>query len=183
MTNSFEGEMSEQLSGDARTIFDSIPIRRHGVNLERVQRIHLGVDSEEMEFSAQTLADMLQEIADRIDENDAFTIHAIVNALLGRDDHHELVLKQKKRGKFVNPTVHEAKRNRQMKWLWWLAHLENQGIKTESAVATIAKSEKASRAAVFNGVKEAEKFQAWGRDLAPDAPAFQNPRPAKTRKG
>jgi len=40
------------LSEAAAKLRDSIDLRRHNVNLERVQRIHLGIDNEAMDFSA-----------------------------------------------------------------------------------------------------------------------------------
>src|SRR5436190_11836183 len=88
------------LTPSARKILDAISLRRHGVDLERVQRIHLDIENEQMDFTAVTVAQMLQDVADQCDENNAFTIHAVVRALLGKDEHHFLELKQKKPGKF-----------------------------------------------------------------------------------
>ena len=175
-------DFQSNLSEGARKMWEHIDLRHHGVGLERVQRIHLGIDSEEMEYSADTIAQMLQEVADRCDEDEAFTIHAVVNALLGKDDDHRLVLRNKRRGKFITPTVHEAKHIRERRWLWWLAHLERKGVKTESAIMEIAAAEKVSRATIFNGVRSAERYQEWGRELSADAPAFQNPRPSLAKK-
>ena len=180
--NDDDEESPSDLSERARQALERVSLRHHCVDLERVQRIHLGIDSEEMEFSAGTIAHMLQQIAEQCDEDEAFTIQVVVNALRGTDDHHVLVLQQKRRGKFVSPTKHEEKHNRNNKWLWWLGHLEKQGIKTESAVAEIAQKEGVSRATVFKGVKDAEAFQAWGRELSATAPAFQNPRPNPTKR-
>lgn len=174
-----EDDIRSGLSEGARRVYDKINLRKHGVNLERVQRIHQGIDTEDMEFSAATIAQMLQEVADECDENDAFTIHAVVNALLGRDDHHRLVLKQKRPGKYVNPTAHEATHNRHQYWLHWLAGREDAGIKTEAAIAEIAASENVSRAAVFQGIRQAEEFLDRGRKIFEGNENFENPRPAK----
>ena len=74
---------------------------KYRVDLERVQRIQLGIDSEPMEFSEVTIADMLQEVADeRHFETEAFVLRALANALRGDDDHHHLVLKQNRPGKW-----------------------------------------------------------------------------------
>ncbi len=170
------------LSEGARKLWEGIDLRHHGVDLERVQRIHLGIDFEEMEFSADTIAHMLQEVADRCEEDEAFMIHSVVNALLGKDKHHRLVLQNKRRGKFVSPTEHEVMHNRNSNWLWWLAHLEKQGVKTESAVSEIAHKDGVSRATVFKGIKSAAAFQERGNKLSPGDPAFQNPRPSPAPK-
>ena len=169
------------LSEGTRKVVDQISLRHHGVGLERIQRCHLGLDEEEMEFSAVTVAAMIQNVADQCDECDAFTLHAVVNALLGKDKHHRLELRQRKPGKWVNPTIHSETHNRNQKWLWWLAHLETQRVKTESAIADIAKKEGVSRAAVFAGIRQAEQFLITGLEAFPDSKNFENPRPAKKR--
>jgi hypothetical protein len=151
------------------------------VALERVQRLHLGIDEEEMEFSAATIASMLQEVADTCDESEAFTIHAVVRALQGADEDHELVLKQKRRGKYVSPTEHVATHNRNMSWLRTLALRESQGVKTEAAIAEIAEKWGVKRASVFEGVRDAQRFLKAGRETF-GGPNFENPRPAKNRK-
>jgi hypothetical protein len=171
------GNQSEGLTSRS-----AVNLRFHRVDLERVQRIHCGLDSEPMEFTAATIAEMLGEIAARCDEEDAFSLHAIVNALLGNDDHHELILRQRKRGKFVSPDKSETKRNRQQLWLHWLAGLERRGAKTESAVAEIAADQKVSRATIFAGVRAAEDFLETGRMIFPDSANFANPRPVKDGK-
>jgi hypothetical protein len=151
-------------------------LRKHAVNLERVQRIHLGLDAEAMEFSEKTVSDMIQEIAEHCDEHEAFKLHALVRALRGQDEHHQLVLKQKKPGKWVSPTESDAKFTRRLNWLWTLGNFEREGIKTEAAVARIAELDDTSRAAVFAGVKEAEQHLdfAWAI-FHPEG--FQGPRP------
>lgn len=159
----------------------------HGVDLERVQRIELGIDSEPMEFNEGTIAYMLQALADdRPFETEAFVLRALVNALRGNDDHHRLVLRQKKPGKWESPTEHEERWNRDMSWLWTLGSLERAGMKTEAAIARISELSGASRAAVFAGVRSAEKrihdafwmFQPKGFQGPPPA-HLCNPRPSK----
>ena len=49
----------DDLSPESRATVDQVSLRKHRVGLERVQRIHLGIDTEPMEFSTETLADML----------------------------------------------------------------------------------------------------------------------------
>lgn len=177
-----DDDWMSMLSPETRAVVERTNHRRHRVNLERVQRIHQGIDSEPMEFSASTIAKMLQDIADECDDHGAFTLHAVVRALLGTDDHHILVLKQKKPGKWVSPTVHESHANQIMGWLYTLANWELAGMKTEAAVAQIAELANVKRATVFAGIKEAEQFLASCRTLAPDADHLQNPRPSKERK-
>lgn len=153
--------------------------RTHSVNLERVQRIHLGIDNEAMAFSAETIADMLTDVAERCNDDEAFVIRAVVNALRGDDAYHGLVLKQKKQGRFLNPTLSEQRQTRRMKWLWWLAAREEAGIKTESAIAEIATNEGVGRATVFSEIRKAEAYLQMGRDIFGDGADFDNPRPAK----
>lgn len=164
-----------------REWLENASLRNHGVNLERVQRIHLGIDYESMDFTAETIASMLQDVADQCDENEAFAIHAVVRALQGKDDHHQLVLRQKRPGRFESPTEWEEKSNRNSKWLYWLAGREKKGWKTEAAIAEIAEQEGVSRATVFAGIREAEDSLARGNAIFPDSGNFENPRPDKKR--
>ena len=177
-----EGE--SHLSADEERIVDrlnNISIRKHGVALERVQRCHLGIDCEPMEFNEATIADMIQDIADGRVEHDAFALHAVARALRGLDDHHVLILKQKKPGKWESPTEHEAKANRELSWLYTLGAWERDGMKTEAAVARLAELAGVSRATVFAGVRNAEKFLERCREWGSDAEHLQNPRPAKAQ--
>lgn len=163
----------------AQQILDRINLRNHRVNLERVQRIHLGIDDEEMEFSEETIARMIDDVAANCDENEAFTLCAISAALRGDDPYHRLQLKQKKPGRFENPTEHARKFNRNFMWLHTIAELELSGVKTESAIAEVADAAGVSRATVFAGLKDAEDFLQSGAELFPGNDAFTNPRPAK----
>lgn len=175
----------KDMSEEEKYAFDDRILRNHNVNLERVQRIHQEIDNEPMEFSADSIASMLDDIAERSDMNDAFTLHAVSRALRGLDEHHVLILKQKKRGKFVSPTDEEGEFSRNLSWLHTLALHERNGVKTEAAIAFIAERWSVSRASVFAGIKEAEDYLALGRSI--DWPSnkagdsFINPRPSKTK--
>lgn len=136
-----------------------------------------------MEFSADTLARMIQDVANNCGDADAFILHGIVRALTGEDGHHRLTLQQIKRGRFIPPDAHRAAHTRRQIWLHRLAHLERQGVKTEAAVTEIAKSEGVSRATVFSEVRKEEEWLQMGREIFPDSDNFQNPRPVKGRKG
>lgn len=172
----------ELLSPDAKASLDKIDLRQHKVSLERVQRIHLNIDDEKMEFSALTLAAMLADIADRSDEDEAFLLRGVVNALRGDDEHHELILKQRRKGRFVSPTAYSATHNRNRVWLSRLAYLENEGWPTEAAVQEIATKAGVKRATVFAAIKAAEKYLADGKTMFPESPNFKNPRPSKSGK-
>lgn len=167
------------------------PANRHRVNLERVQRIELGLDSEPMPFNETTLADMLQSLADAEPTgNAAFALTALANALRGSDPHHALKLKQKRPGKWQSPTDTEAQWNREASWLWTLGAWEREGMKTEAAIAKIAELDGVSRATVFAGVKNAEERleMAWSvyqarEDSGPRPAHLTNPRPVKKPEG
>lgn len=183
MSGENDADRREELSPKMQTILDGISIRTHGVDLERVQRIHLGLDSEPMEFSAETVAQMIQDVADNCDAHNAFILHAVMRALRGNDDYHSLTLQQKKRGRFEAPDLQAAKHHRRRMWLHWLAHLESQGVKTEAAITEIGDKEGVSRATVFAEIRKAERFLEEGRSIFAGSPAadnFQNPRPAKS---
>lgn len=181
--NSESDDWFDMLSPGAKTMVSSVNLRRHSINLERIQRIHLGIDSEPMEFSANTIADMLQQVADECDEDSAFTIHAVVNALRGLDEHHVLQLKRKRRGRFVSPTEREEQTNRNLSWLHSLAKLEAEGMQTEAAIAKISDVWKVSRAAVYAGIAKAEDFYRTVDQIANKDGETSNPRLANKRKG
>lgn len=167
------------------------PANRHRVNLERVQRIELGLDSEPMPFNETTLADMLQGIADAEPTgNAAFALTALANALRGTDPHHALKLKQKRPGKWQSPTDAEIQWNREASWLWTLGAWEREGMKTEAAIAKIAELEGVSRATVFAGVRSAEQWLelAWSVFQSEDSEVerpehLTKPRPIKKPEG
>lgn len=170
-----------------RDKYSDWPANKHGVNLERVQRIHMGLDDEPMAFDEGSLADMLQDISDADPQGEAaFALTALANALRGKDDHHALTLKQKKPGKWQSPTELNAQWNREDSWLRTLGHWECEGMKTEAAVARIAELAGVSRASVFAGVRAAEKRLESAQQLfrADDLPPhLLNPRPAKKPEG
>ena len=157
----------------------------HGVDLERVQRIELGIDGELMEFSEGTIADMLQKMSDeRPFESEAFVLRALANALRGEDDHHRLILQHKKRGKFLSPTETEARHYQDISWLHTLANREKMGDKTEAGIAFIAEHWNVSRASVFAGIRRAEQYLKSGAEMFAKVPGgdnFRNPRPDKRR--
>lgn len=161
--------------------------RIHSVNLERVLRGHLGLIDEPMEFTAESIASMLEEIADECDPTSAFELHAVVRALRGEDKHHRLVLQQVKRGKFVSPTERSQYSERALEWLRALAILEHDGLKTEAAVADIARRWQVSRASIFAGIKHAERLLEMGRSIErfsdSESGAYVNPRPSKNENG
>lgn len=135
----------------------------HRVNLERVQRIHLGVDSEPMEFSESTLATMLQDMADeRPFETEAFVLRAVANALRGEDDHHKLVLRQRKRGAWKSPADDLVRHRQQVAWILRLGRLEAQGWQTDAAVHRIAETTGKSVSRVYAGIAEERH---WQREL------------------
>lgn len=175
-----DSEWLDGLSPTERKLMGPLNIRRHHVNLERVQRIHLDIEDEPMEFSAETIAQMLEDIAEKCFEHEAFLIRGIINALIGEDHNHLLVLKHKRRGKFVSPTESSARHNRQRAMLYHLAELERQGVKTEAAVAELASLTGLSRASVFAEIRAAEQFLEHGLKMSMNDDAFRNPRPAKT---
>lgn len=183
MSNRDDGDDPNEYSPGARALSDSIGVRKHYVDLERVQRIHLDLDDEPMEFSAETIAAMVQDVADNCNEHEAFILHAVANALSGKDEHHVLLLQQNKRGRFVSPHEHRVTHIRNQHWLHWLAAMENDGVKTESAITEIARRFGVSRATVFSGIRQAEKFLETGRSIFPQNGNFENPRPSKTGNG
>lgn len=176
MSDDWEAKKREETETRLGRKFGSISLREHRVGIERVQRIHLGIDSEPMDFNEQTLANMIQDVADECDEDSAFTLHAVARALRGEDDDHHLVLRQNRPGKWQSPTEFEEKASQEMSWLWTLAALERQGTKTEAAIAKIAQLSNVSRATVFAGVKRAEQTleRAW---TAFNPPGYYGPKP------
>ncbi|MFC4593518.1 hypothetical protein [Sphingobium tyrosinilyticum] len=141
-------------------------IRQHTLPLEDVQRIHLGLERHDpMEFSAATIAEMLQSIAHEVSEAKAAKIHGVVRALLGLDQHHRLELSQVRRGKHKMAHDYAADRAQYQAWLDKLAHYEQGGVKTEAAIASIAEEWRVSRATVFAGIRAAELDLAMGRSM------------------
>ncbi len=137
--------------------------RNHTLPLEDVQRIHLGLESdlyeaEPMEFSAETIAAMLQSIAVQVSDAKAAAIHAVVRALRGEDQHHRLELHQVRKGRHKMHHHYAADRKRDQEWLAILAQLESDGIKTESAIATIAERFGVSRASVLQELSRPKQY-------------------------
>jgi predicted 3-demethylubiquinone-9 3-methyltransferase (glyoxalase superfamily) len=181
MSDDEGGDELSEAERKLERLIGPISLRKHSVDLERVQRIHLGIDNEPMEFNETTLAKMIEDVADNCEENEAFTLIAIAAALRGSDSNHRLILKQRKPGRWESPTEHEAHHAQIFSWLHTLANREISGEKTEAAVAWIADRWGVSRASVFAGVKEAEEFLRSGSQIFPGNANFKNPRPDKTR--
>lgn len=159
-------------------------IRHLTVPLQDVQRTFFGLEYHEpMEFSAESIAEMLQQIADASTTGKAIAIHAVVRALRGLDEHHRLELRQVKPGKHKLSHHYAAEREQNQAWLERLAAYERDGMKTEAAVAAIAEEWGVSRASVFAGVKSAENMlglvSSLEHHLGNDGLKFENPRPRK----
>ncbi len=165
--------------------------RKHTLPLADVQRIHLGLkvglwEAEPMDFSADTVADMLQSIVDQVSESNAAKIYAVVRALRGKDKHHRLELRQNSKGKHKMHDARAADRKRNHEWLELLAQLESDGTKTEAAIAEICQRFKVSRATVFDGIKSAELVLEMCRSVdelqGKTTCEHANPRPSKNGK-
>lgn len=154
------------------------------VGLERTQRILLGLDSEEMEFSEQSVGKLMRKIANEQEplSDVCIILHAVANAFLKNDDDFHLILKHNKRGKFLSPHETEKKHNREMSILYSLASLENKGMKTEAAVAQCMEWFSCSRSAIFLAIENAEKFLADGKEIFPGNENFANPRSKHSAK-
>lgn len=136
---------------------------RHNVNLERVQRIHLDIDTEHMEFDEMSLANMLQEMADaRPFEIEAFVLRALANALAGTDPHHQLRLRQVNRGKWQSPSAQHARKRQNLAWLFRLDRLQQQGWQVDAAIHRIAETTGHSPSHVYSRIKEE---RAWQSDM------------------
>ena len=149
----------------------------HDVGLESVQRAECGLLDQTMVFDATTVAAMLQRVAECSDDQNAFYIRGVINALTGRDTEHRLVLQRVKRGRFISPDQRAATWARNDDWLHSLATHERAGMKVEAAIALIAEGAAASRATVFAGIAEAERACISMADTYGEP--NQNPRLAK----
>lgn len=133
---------------------------KHRVDLERVQRIHLDIDQEPMEFSEESLAQMLQTLADeRPTEHSAFVLHAVANALRGEDENHRLFLKQTKRGTWNSPSDEHARRRQTLAWLVRLDRLRNEGWQIDAAIHRIAETTGNSVSTVYARISAERAFQ------------------------
>lgn len=147
--------------------YSRAPLCRHGVGLERVQRSHLGIDDEPMLLSEATLADMLQDVADELRHGHAaFVIAAVANALRGADTHHKLTLHQTKRGKWLSPSDHTARKRQHLAWIIRLGRLQRDGWQTDAAVHRIAETTGNSVSRVYAGIAEENEWQAEATKIA-----------------
>lgn len=144
--------------------FPGLSVRQHGVSLERVQRIHLGIDAEPMAFSEETLASMIADIAEQCGDDAAFVLHAIVRALIGEDEHHKLTLRQSRRGRWQSPTEYRAKHRQHLAWIIRLDRMKSRGWPTEAAIHQIARTTGLSVSKVYAGIAEEERFQSFARE-------------------
>ncbi|WP_149036465.1 hypothetical protein [Aurantiacibacter atlanticus] len=136
------------------------PMHRHNVDLERVQRCHLGNDEEPMEFDENSIAQMLQKIADDLRwRPGAFELRALANALRGEDAHHKLILKQAQRGTWRSPSDEHSRRRQEIAWIVRLGRLEKQGWQTDAAIHRIAETTGNSVSSVYARIAGQRKWQ------------------------
>lgn len=158
-------ELSDEVKNRLQEL-DNMPFNRHSVNLERVQRIHLDIDDEQMTFDEQSIAHMLQELADEERYGHvAFVLAAVANALRGDDDHHKLILRQTKRGKWESPSENTTKIRQHLAWVIRLERLKAQGWQTDAAVHRIAETTGKSVAKIYAGISENKEMQEIYRSL------------------
>ena len=132
----------------------------HSVDLERVQRIELGLDDEPMEFDERSLAAIVQKVADdRPYELGAFILRAIANALRGEDANHKLVLRQTRRGTWKSPADRRAKGRQQLAWIIRLDRLRAEGWPTDAAIHRIAETTGNSDSTIYAGIAQQKAWQ------------------------
>jgi len=147
--------------------YSRTPMNRHGVNLERVQRCHLDLDEEPMDFSEKTIADMLQDVADTLRHgHEAFVCSAVANALRDSDGHHKLSLNQKQRGKWKSPADQQEMRLKHLYWLVEVDKLEAEGWPTDAAVHHVAAQQGVSVATVYGGMRDTKLQRETARAIA-----------------
>lgn len=153
------GEERAHITIQFRDKHSDWPANRHGVNLERVQRLHLGLEDEPMAFDEESLADMLQSLADADPRGRAaFVLTALANALRGKDDHHRLRLHQSKRGKWLSPSDRVARHRQHCAWILRLHRLQRQGWQTDAAIHRIAETTGNSVSRIYAGIAEERAF-------------------------
>lgn len=147
------------------------PSNRHKVDLERVQRIEMGLDNEPMVFDENSLADMLQGIADANPIGaPAFVLAALANALKGKDEYHRLRLQQAKRGKWSSPADQNARHRQHCAWILRLHRLQKEGWQTDAAIHRIAETTGNSVSRVYAGIAEERAWQ----DVLTNMPLFHS---------
>lgn len=163
-------EAPEELTANQRAILerlDSMPLNKHKVDLERVQRCHLELDDEPMQFDEQTLASMLQDLADESPfGHEAFVLRAFARALRGEDEHHKLVLRQTKKGRWKSPAERTAKIVQQATWLVAVHTLESEGWQTDAAVHQVAQDNGVSVSTIYAGLSEHAKWKSHMTELS-----------------
>lgn len=145
---------------------DSYPMNEHRVDLERVQRCHLELDDEPMRFDELTVAAMLQDLADESPfGHEAFVLRGVARALRGEDEHHKLVLRQTKKGKWESPADRSAKMIQHVSWLLEVDALESEGWQTDAAVHQVAAKYGQGVSTIYAGIKEHRDWQAHMKEL------------------
>lgn len=129
------------------------------VGLERHQRLFLDIDDEPMPLDEATIADCLRKIAEDSSLEHSMYLEAVATALEGRDEHHILQLKQRKRGRFVPPhqTMHRLREVHNVEIA--VSRYESLGLQNKAAVSKVAETYGKSRAWVFKALKECREFQ------------------------
>lgn len=147
-------------NGGRSPIEEPFSLNNHNVDLERVQRCHLGLDDEVMEFSERSIALMLQDLADELRYgHEAFVLRAVANALVGIDPHHRLTLKQIRPGRWDSPADSRARHRQHLAWIVRLHRMQEKGWQTDAAIHQIAHTTGKSVSRVYAGIAEERRWQ------------------------
>ena len=129
------------------------------VNLERYQRIFLGLDDEFMMFSGASVGHILVEIGNELADDNGMFVRAVGDALLGRDEHHVVTIQNRRKGRFVTP-FERSQRHREIfhvEFTVW-QHLD-LGLQMKAAVSRTGEIFGRSRAWVFAALREVGEFR------------------------
>ena len=129
------------------------------VNLERYQRIFLGLDDEFMMFSGASVGHILVDIGNELSDDNGMFVRAVGNALLGRDEHHVVTIQNRRKGRFVTP-FERGQRHREIlhvEYTVW-QHLD-LGLQMKAAVSRTGEIFGRSRAWVFAALREVGEFR------------------------
>ncbi|MGV3555422.1 MAG: hypothetical protein ACO1OD_09210 [Croceibacterium sp.] len=155
------GDETVHIEVEFASKYTRVNASNHRVDLERTQRIRLGLDDEPMEFNETTLADMIQGVVDEDPyRSEAFLLRALANALRGDDAHHRLQLRQKRRGRWESPADSRAKHRQHLAWIVRLHRLKASGWQTDAAVHRIAETPGNSVSTIYAGMAEEQTWQA-----------------------
>lgn len=128
------------------------------VNLERHQRIFLGLDDEPMKFDAGTVGQLLVDIGTDLDDDYGLFIRAVGSAFLGLDEHHVISLRNRKKGKFIDPSEHSRRHREIMHLEHVVLRFLDLGLQMKAAVSRTGEIFGRSRAWVFAALREAQYF-------------------------